>query len=92
MRDQYMRSGAEFVIVIDTRGTGWYGARKSTPKEDIFGSARCFHDQILRVKDADWAPVVVVATKCDMTEKERAFTFEGARRISVSCLCLPALT
>lgn len=35
-----------------------------------------FHRQILRVKDSDWVPAIIVANKCDL-EYERQVTGNG---------------
>ncbi|KAJ3413971.1 Ras GTPase [Chytridiales sp. JEL 0842] len=59
MREQYMRSGEGFLLV--------YSITSRSSFEEIFQ----FHQQILRVKDRDWFPVVLVGNKADL-EPERA--------------------
>lgn len=54
MRDQYIRSGQGFVIVY------------SITSRSSFENLNSFHDQILRVKDEDSFPVVILANKCDL--------------------------
>jgi GTPase SAR1 family protein len=51
MRDQYMRTGQGFLIVY------------SCTSPSTFHEVSQFRDQILRVKDADSAPIVIVANK-----------------------------
>jgi len=65
MRDQYIRSGQGFVIVYSI------AARAS------FENLKNFHDQILRVKDEDTFPVVVLGNKCDLEKDREVSTVEG---------------
>ncbi|RSH87350.1 Ras GTPase [Saitozyma podzolica] len=58
MREQYMRTGEGFLLVY------------SITSRSSFEEVSTFHQQILRVKDKDYFPVVVVANKCDL-EYER---------------------
>ena len=51
MRDQYMRSGQGFLIVY------------SVSSGASFHEVPAFRDQILRVKDADNVPIVIVGNK-----------------------------
>ena len=51
MRDQYMRTGQGFLIVY------------SVTSPSSFHEVSQFRDQILRVKDAGSAPIVIVANK-----------------------------
>jgi len=66
MRDQYMRTGQGFVLVyaITSRGT--------------FDEIQTFRDQILRVKDKDRVPMVLVGNKCDLETERQVTTGEGA--------------
>lgn len=65
MREQYMRSGEGFLLVY------------SITSRDSFEEISTFHQQILRVKDQDSFPVIVVANKCDL-EYERQVGMNGA--------------
>lgn len=65
MRDSYMRSGQGFLIVF------------SITSKPSFMETATFHDQILRVKDANAVPMVLVGNKCDL-EENRAVTKEEA--------------
>ena len=64
MREQYMRTGEGFLLVysIDSRQS--------------FEEITTFHHQILRVKDRDYFPIIVVGNKCDL-EHERQVSTEG---------------
>ncbi|KAI0050496.1 hypothetical protein FA95DRAFT_1603506 [Auriscalpium vulgare] len=53
MRDQYIRTGDGFLLV--------YSATSRTSFEEI----STLHQQILRIKEKDSFPVIVVANKCD---------------------------
>ena len=58
MRDQYMRSGQGFLCVYSITNRG------------SFEEISSFREQILRVKDADRVPMVIVGNKADL-EAER---------------------
>jgi len=65
MRDQYMRSGQGFLCVysITNRGT--------------FEEIAAFREQILRVKDAEKVPMVVVGNKSDLDSERQVSQAEG---------------
>jgi GTPase KRas len=65
MREQYMRTGEGFLLVY------------SITSRNSFEEISTFHQQILRVKDQDTFPVIVVANKCDL-EYERQVGMNGA--------------
>ena len=54
LRDQYMRNGDGFLIVFDVSSGKTY--------EEV----STFRDQIIRVKDAEDVPMVLVGNKCDL--------------------------
>merc|ERR1711935_527321 len=54
MRDQYMRTGQGFLCVYSITSKG------------SFEEIASFREQILRVKDADKVPMVLVGNKCDL--------------------------
>lgn len=64
MREQYMRTGEGFLLVY------------SITSRNSFDEIQTFHQQILRVKDKDFFPCIVVANKCDL-EYERQVGTEG---------------
>merc|ERR1711935_1257800 len=59
MRDQYMRTGEGFLCVysITSRGS--------------FEEINDFRDQILRVKDADEVPMILVGNKSDLASERQ---------------------
>ncbi|KAK3097287.1 hypothetical protein FSP39_008365 [Pinctada imbricata] len=63
MREQYMRSGEGFLLVY------------SVTDRASFNEAYKFHKQILRVKDRDEFPMILVANKADL-EHQRLVTRE----------------
>lgn len=67
MREQYMRTGEGFLLVY------------SITSRQSFEEITTFQQQILRVKDKDYFPMVVVGNKCDL-EGEREVTRQGASR------------
>lgn len=64
MREQYMRNGEGFLLV--------YAVTSRQSFEEIV----LFQQQILRVKDKDSFPIVLVGNKCDL-ESERVVSTEG---------------
>jgi GTPase KRas protein len=65
MREQYMRTGEGFLLVY------------SITSRNSFEEISTFHQQILRVKDKDSFPVILIANKCDL-EYERQVGMNGA--------------
>jgi len=74
VRDQYMRTGDGFLCVY------------SIILEPSFKSVRNFHDHILRVKDSEKLPFILVGNKCDL-ESERVITKEDGEQLSKSLEC-----
>lgn len=64
MREQYMRTGEGFLLVY------------SITSRQSFEEIVTFQQQILRVKDKDYFPIILVGNKCDL-EKEREVSQEG---------------
>lgn len=64
MRESYMISGEGFLLV--------YSVTSRTSFEEI----RTFYQQILRVKDQDAVPMILIANKCDL-EYERQVSRNG---------------
>jgi GTPase KRas protein len=64
MREQYMKHGEGFLLVY------------SIADRDSFIEINDFYTQILRVKDRDTWPVVLVGNKCDL-EYHREVTMKG---------------
>ena len=68
MREQYMRTGEGFLLVY------------SITSRQSFEEIVTFQQQILRVKDRDQFPIIVVGNKCDL-DMERQVSIEGESRI-----------
>lgn len=64
MREQYMRTGEGFLLVY------------SITSRQSFEEITTFQQQILRVKDKDYFPMVMVGNKCDL-ENEREVPKSG---------------
>lgn len=64
MREQYMRTGEGFLLVY------------SIASRQSFEEIQQFQQQILRVKDKDYFPIIIVGNKCDL-EGEREVTKQG---------------
>lgn len=69
MREQYMRTGEGFLLIY------------SITSRQSFEEIMTFQQQILRVKDKDYFPIIVVGNKCDL-EKERVVSEQGIIPIS----------
>ncbi|WFD06416.1 RAS1 protein [Malassezia vespertilionis] len=65
MREQYMRTGEGFLLVY------------SITSRNSFEEVATFFRQVLRVKDKDYVPVVIVANKCDLETERQVSTSEG---------------
>jgi GTPase KRas len=67
MREQYMRTGEGFLLVY------------SITDRQSFDEILIFQQQILRVKDKDYFPMVIVGNKCDLIN-EREVDISGEWR------------
>jgi len=67
MREHYMRHGEGFLLVY------------SIDSHSSFEELAQFYEQILRVKDRDSFPMIVVGTKCDL-EFQRQVPTSGTYR------------
>jgi len=75
MREQYMFSGEGFLLVY------------AITSRDSFEEISTFYQQILRVKDVDAFPIILVANKCDLEYERQVGQNEGrelARRFGCS--------
>src|ERR1700721_3019269 len=64
MREQYMISGEGFLLVY------------SITSRDSFDEISQFHQQILRVKDVESFPMILIGNKCDL-DAERHVGLNG---------------
>ena len=64
MREQYMRTGEGFLLVY------------SITSRQSFDEIQVFQQQILRVKDKDYFPIIIVGNKCDL-DAEREVSRQG---------------
>eukprot|EP01118_Nematostelium_gracile_P017141 TRINITY_DN7236_c0_g2_i1.p1 TRINITY_DN7236_c0_g2~~TRINITY_DN7236_c0_g2_i1.p1 ORF type:complete len:193 (-),score=57.25 TRINITY_DN7236_c0_g2_i1:18-596(-) len=69
MRDQYIQKGEGFVLVF------------SLIQKESFDAIGPLYQNVLRVKDEESSPVVLVGNKCDLT-KERKVTKEDAESLA----------
>ncbi|CAN8103011.1 unnamed protein product [Discula destructiva] len=74
MREQYMRTGEGFLLVY------------SITSRQSFDEITTFQQQILRVKDKDYFPMVVVGNKCDL-EGEREVTRQEGEALARGFNC-----
>jgi GTPase KRas protein len=65
MRPQYMRQGHAFVMAY------------SITDRTTFDEVKVLREQVLRVKDADKVPMILVATKKDLETQRKVSTEEG---------------
>ena len=77
LRDQYMRTGDGFLLVY------------SVIDRKTFEEINDFYEQILRVKDADKVPMVLVGNKCDL-ESERVISADEGKQFAKQ-LSIPSL-
>jgi GTPase KRas len=74
MREQYMRTGEGFLLVY------------SITSRQSFEEIQTFEQQILRVKDKDYFPIILVGNKCDL-EGERAVSKEEGQALAQQFGC-----
>jgi len=74
MREQYMRNGEGFLLVY------------SITSRNSFDEINTFYQQIRRVKDRDFFPMVLIANKCDL-EQERQVSSQEGRDLAKSFSC-----
>lgn len=67
MREQYMRTGEGFLLVY------------SITSRQSFEEIQTFEQQILRVKDKDYFPIILVGNKCDLEGERQVSREEGAQ-------------
>lgn len=82
MREQYMRTGEGFLLVY------------SITSRQSFEEILTFQQQILRVKDKDYFPIIIVGNKCDL-DAERQVSRKGESLHSIppiQALLLPRHT
>ena len=70
MREQYMRTGEGFLLVY------------SITSRQSFEEILTFQQQILRVKDRDYFPIIIVGNKCDL-DMEREVSKAGSYCITL---------
>jgi hypothetical protein len=75
MREQYMISGEGFLLVY------------SITSRDSFDEISHFHQQILRVKDVESFPMILVGNKCDL-DSERQVGLNGTAYFGSDVFCL----
>jgi len=79
MRDLYMKNGQGFIIVY------------SIIAQSTFKEIPELRDQILRVKDTEEVPMILVGNKCDLTEQREVNTVEAENLAKkFNCLFLEA--
>ncbi|CCK71978.1 Ras family GTPase RAS2 KNAG_0I01930 [Huiozyma naganishii CBS 8797] len=69
MREQYMRTGEGFLLVY------------SSTSKNSFDELITYYHQILRVKDTDYVPIVVVGNKIDLSG-ERQVPFDSGLKLA----------
>jgi len=69
-----MRTGEGFLCVY------------SITSRNSFEEISTFYQQILRVKDKDYYPIIIVANKCDL-EGERVVSTQEGRDLAKQCGC-----
>ena len=74
MREQYMRTGEGFLLVY------------SITSRQSFEEIQTFEQQILRVKDKDYFPIILVGNKCDL-EHERVVSREEGQDLASRFQC-----
>lgn len=79
MRDLYMKNGQGFVLVY------------SITSQASFNDLADLREQILRVKDTEDVPMILVGNKCDLDD-ERKVTKEQGESLASQWRCIPMET
>ena len=74
MQDQWMREGKGFLLVY------------SITSQNTYDEITLFKDKILRAKDMDKVPMVLVGNKCDL-ENEREVSTEQGKKLAIEWGC-----
>ncbi|RMZ87590.1 hypothetical protein DV736_g5184, partial [Chaetothyriales sp. CBS 134916] len=74
MREQYMRTGEGFLLVY------------SITSRQSFEEIQTFQQQILRVKDKDYFPIILVGNKCDL-ESDRVVSRDEGQALARQFNC-----
>jgi len=74
MREQYMRTGEGFLLVY------------SVTERESYNELLTFFQQILRVKETEEVPILLVGNKSDLTE-ERSVSFEEGEKLAKQFNC-----
>lgn len=74
MREQYMRTGEGFLLVY------------SVTERESFNELSSFHQQILRVKDTECVPILLVGNKSDLSD-ERSVSYEEGQDLAKQFGC-----
>ena len=67
MRDQYYRSGEGFVLIY------------SITDRSSFEQITTFRDHILRIKDVEFVPIILVGNKIDLEDERQVTKAEGEK-------------
>merc|ERR1712100_492039 len=65
LRDQWIRDCEGFIIIYSITG------------RNSFNQVTAFRNQVLKVKDTDTIPLMLVGNKCDLDDKREVETSEG---------------
>lgn len=74
MQDQWMREGKGFLLVY------------SITSQNTYDEITLFKDKILRAKDMDKVPMVLVGNKCDL-DNEREVSTEQGKKLAIEWGC-----
>ncbi|ODQ56862.1 hypothetical protein WICANDRAFT_17153, partial [Wickerhamomyces anomalus NRRL Y-366-8] len=74
MREQYMRTGEGFLLVY------------SVTERESYNELLTFYQQILRVKETEEVPILLVGNKSDLTE-ERSVSYEEGEKLAKQFQC-----
>lgn len=75
MREQYMRTGEGFLLVY------------SIASKQSFEEIKTFQQQILRVKDKDYFPMILVGNKCDLEPQQREVSKQEGKNVALQFGC-----
>ena len=87
MREQWMRECEGLILMYSITSRSSFDGDWNEEVGRLTNGVRDFHSQILRVKDRDRFPIVLVGHKCDLAYVERDIPMEEGRQVAQELGC-----
>ncbi|KEF55323.1 uncharacterized protein A1O9_08977 [Exophiala aquamarina CBS 119918] len=87
MREQWMRECEGLILMYSITSRPSLEGYLNEETGALTNGVRVFHSQILRVKDRDRFPIVMVGHKCDLAHSERQVSMNEGRQLAEELGC-----